>query len=97
MSALRVFLSRLSALLQGQERERDLDDEISGHLGEAVDEYVARGLSAADARAAAMRDFGASRRRSNSTAKCARSHGPRMSDRTCVTAGAACAGLQRLR
>ncbi len=39
-------------------RDRDLDDEVEAHLAEAVDEYVARGLSAKDARYAALRDFG---------------------------------------
>jgi hypothetical protein len=39
-------------------RDRDLDDEIEAHLAEAVDDYVARGLSPAEARYAALRDFG---------------------------------------
>ena len=38
--------------------DRDLDHEIDAHLAEAVDDYVARGLSPQDARHAAMRDFG---------------------------------------
>jgi predicted permease len=58
VSALRVLLSRLAAMRRARRSDRDLDDEIAGHLAEAVDEYVARGLSAVDARAAAMRDFG---------------------------------------
>jgi putative ABC transport system permease protein len=39
-------------------RDRELDDEVEAHLAEAVDEYVARGLSVKDARFAALRDFG---------------------------------------
>ena len=39
-------------------KDRDLDDEVAAHLAEAVDEYVARGLSLEEARFAAMRDFG---------------------------------------
>ena len=39
-------------------RDRDLDDEVEAHLAEAVDEYVSRGLSAKEARYAALRDFG---------------------------------------
>ncbi|HWI18104.1 MAG TPA: permease prefix domain 1-containing protein, partial [Vicinamibacterales bacterium] len=38
--------------------DRDLDNEIDAHLAEAVEDYVARGLSREDARFAALRDFG---------------------------------------
>ena len=38
--------------------DRDLDDEVAGHLAEAADDYVARGLSPQEARDAALRDFG---------------------------------------
>ncbi len=38
--------------------ERDLDDEVAGHLAEAEADYVARGLSPQEARDAALRDFG---------------------------------------
>ncbi|HUQ86927.1 MAG TPA: ABC transporter permease [Vicinamibacterales bacterium] len=38
--------------------ERDLDDEVAGHLAEAEADYVARGLSRQQAREAALRDFG---------------------------------------
>ena len=38
--------------------DRDLDNEIDAHLAEAVEDYVARGLSPQDARHAALRDFG---------------------------------------
>ena len=38
--------------------DRDLDNEIDAHLAEAVEDYVARGLSREDARLAALRDFG---------------------------------------
>lgn len=40
------------------DRDRDLDDEVAAHLAEAVDDYIARGLSPRDARYAALRDFG---------------------------------------
>ena len=39
-------------------RDRELDDEIESHLDEAIDEYVARGMSREDARYRALRDFG---------------------------------------
>jgi putative ABC transport system permease protein len=38
--------------------DRDLDNEIAAHLAEAVDDYVAKGLSREEARLAALRDFG---------------------------------------
>jgi putative ABC transport system permease protein len=38
--------------------DRALDSEIAAHLAEAVDDYVARGLSPEEARLAALRDFG---------------------------------------
>jgi hypothetical protein len=58
MKALRAFVRRLGALARSQKNDRDIDDQIAGHLDEATDEYVARGLSREDARRAAMRDFG---------------------------------------
>jgi predicted permease len=39
-------------------RARDLDDEVEAHLAEATADHVARGLSPAEARYAALRDFG---------------------------------------
>ena len=39
-------------------KDRDLDDEVAGHLAEAEADYVARGLSPREARYAALRDFG---------------------------------------
>lgn len=45
MTALRVFLSRLQALVRPAPRDRDLDDEVASHLAEATDEYIRQGLS----------------------------------------------------
>src|ERR1051325_3567636 len=39
-------------------RDRELNDEINSHLDEATEEYIAKGMSAEQARVAAMRDFG---------------------------------------
>ena len=39
-------------------RDRDFNDEIQAHLNMAIQERIARGQSAEDARAAAMREFG---------------------------------------
>jgi predicted permease len=52
VSPIRRLLSRL------RPHDRDLLQEIESHLAEAVEEYVQRGLSPADALAAARRDFG---------------------------------------
>ena len=38
--------------------EQDLDDELRAHLEMATGDYMARGMSEADARAAAQREFG---------------------------------------
>jgi hypothetical protein len=38
--------------------DRDLDDEIAGHLAEAEEEYIQQGLSPEDAHWAALRSFG---------------------------------------
>ena len=58
MTRLRIFLSRLWAIGRSRQRDRALDDEISGHLAEATEEYVRRGLSLEEARRAARRSFG---------------------------------------
>jgi predicted permease len=58
VKALRTFLSRLAALARSGAHDREFDAEIASHLDEAMDEYVARGLSREDARLAAVRDFG---------------------------------------
>jgi predicted permease len=58
MTRLRTFLSRLWALLRSRRMDRDLDDEIAGHLAEAEEEYIQQGLSPEDAHWAALRSFG---------------------------------------
>ncbi len=58
MNWLRVFLSRLRALVRGGELDRDLQEQINAHLEEATDEYVQQGLSHKEARCAALRSFG---------------------------------------
>jgi putative ABC transport system permease protein len=58
MSHLRRLLMRLvSAILPGR-AERELTRELTAHLRQLEDEYVRRGMSAPDARAAALRAFG---------------------------------------
>jgi len=58
MTRLRIFLSRLWVFVRHRQMDRDIDEEIAGHLGEAADEYIQRGLSPEDARLAALRSFG---------------------------------------
>ena len=58
MTRLRAFLLRLWTLARHRQIDRDIDDEIAGHLAEATDEYIQQGLSPVDARRAALRSFG---------------------------------------
>ena len=58
MTRLRTLLSRLSALVRSRQMDREIEDEITGHLAEATEEYVQQGLSPEEARWAAQRSFG---------------------------------------
>jgi putative ABC transport system permease protein len=58
MTCVRVLLVRLRALFRARQLDRDLDDEIASHLGEATEEYIRQGLSPEEARSAAERGFG---------------------------------------
>ena len=58
MTTLRVLLSRAADVLLRRRRDDRLDEEIHMHLELLTDEYVARGLSPADAAHAARRSFG---------------------------------------
>jgi predicted permease len=58
MTRLRIFLCRLSALVRARQMDREIDDEITSHLGEATEEFVQQGLSPEEARWAALRSFG---------------------------------------
>jgi hypothetical protein len=49
---------RLVSLIRGRQRDRDFQDEVAGHLGEAMDDYIRQGYSPADARREALRHFG---------------------------------------
>ena len=55
---LKVFLSRLSDLLRRRERDQRLDEEIGGHLDLLTADFLEKGLSPSEARAAARRTFG---------------------------------------
>ncbi len=58
MSRLRALAWRLRATLHPDRFADDLDEEVRGHLAMQAEEYTRRGMSAEDARAAALRQFG---------------------------------------
>lgn len=58
MDRIRTLLSRLAALLGRQKLDAALDEELRTHIDLAVEENVKRGMSAAEARRAALRTFG---------------------------------------
>jgi macrolide transport system ATP-binding/permease protein len=58
MTAIRVFLRRLSGLFRTRRLERDMDEEFDFHLQNEVAENVRSGMSSDEALAAARRSFG---------------------------------------
>ena len=58
MTSLRVLASRIQSLLHGRRDEDRLSEEISAHLDFLASDYQRRGMSPADARQAARREFG---------------------------------------
>jgi putative ABC transport system permease protein len=58
MSRLHTFVSRVWGLIRARQLDRDLQQQIAGHLEEAADDYVRQGLSPEEARRAALRSFG---------------------------------------
>jgi len=55
---LRVLTARLKSRFHLSRLEQDFDDELRAHLEMAVDENIRRGMTPADARCAAIREFG---------------------------------------
>jgi hypothetical protein len=55
---MRTWLSRLLDLALRRSRERRLDEEMQSHLDFLADDFVAKGMSRADAALAARRAFG---------------------------------------
>jgi putative ABC transport system permease protein len=53
-----VVRLRLRSLTRGRQADRELDDELQYHLDHRADAFMARGWPAADARLAALREFG---------------------------------------
>jgi predicted permease len=58
LTFIRVALSRVRGWLRQRHRDAELGDEIQAHLDLLTDEFVRRGLSQDEARAAARREFG---------------------------------------
>jgi len=58
MNWLRGFLWRLQHLGRARAIDRDLQEQIEGHLAEATDDYLRQGLDPDEARRAARRRFG---------------------------------------
>ena len=55
---MRMFWRRLMGLLRGNRLERELNEEIGVHLAMQEEEFRKQGMKPADARAAALREFG---------------------------------------
>jgi predicted permease len=58
MNGIRWLMLRLRALVGRRALERDMQEEMREHLERAAERLVARGMSPANARAAARREFG---------------------------------------
>jgi predicted permease len=58
MSKLRVFLFRLRGLFLKRSLDQELADEIRSHLDMQIEDYQRQGMSADEARYAALRKFG---------------------------------------
>jgi hypothetical protein len=58
MDWLRAALSRCAGLFGKRKLDADLEEELRAHIELAVEEHMRRGLSAADARVLALREFG---------------------------------------
>ena len=55
---MRTWFSRLMDIVVGRQREERLSEEVQAHLDLIADDYVAQGMSLADARLAARKSFG---------------------------------------
>ena len=58
MRPLRVALARVRGWWRGARVDRELQDEIAAHLGEATDDFVRQGLAPGEARRRALIAFG---------------------------------------
>jgi len=58
MDRIRILLSRLTAFFGKRDLDADLDEEIRGHIDLAIEEKIKGGMGAAEARTAALKEFG---------------------------------------
>ncbi len=58
MDRIRILLSRLASFFGKQKLDADLDEELRSHLDLAMEENLRRGMGAAEARTAALKEFG---------------------------------------
>lgn len=58
MDWLRIFLTRCAALFRRKKLDAELDEELHAHIDLAIAENIEHGMSAEEARTAALRDFG---------------------------------------
>src|SRR5271156_3648231 len=58
MERIRMLLSRCAAIFRGRKLDEELDEELRAHIELAVEENLKRGMSEAEARRAALREFG---------------------------------------
>ena len=58
MTTLRILLQRLRALFRLRDLEQELDEEIRAHIDMQIEDYVRQGMTAEEARYAALRKFG---------------------------------------
>ncbi len=58
MDWLRILLSRCAAFFRRRRLDAELDEEFRAHIDLATTEHIARGMSAEEARTAALREFG---------------------------------------
>ena len=58
MDWIRILLSRCAALFRRKKLDADLDEELRAHIDLAIAEIMRNGMSAEQARIAALRAFG---------------------------------------
>jgi predicted permease len=58
MESPRILISRCAALFDKRKLDEELDSELQSHIELAIEENLRRGMGAAEARTAALREFG---------------------------------------
>ncbi|HKF48073.1 MAG TPA: ABC transporter permease [Terracidiphilus sp.] len=58
MNFVRTLISRIAAMFRGRHLDTRLDEELRAHIDMAVRDHVRNGMPEAEARRAALRDFG---------------------------------------